>query len=481
MAEELEKSWYTKYRPKTMEEYSGPTIKRIVAKRFTKHSDMPHVIMIHGSRGCGKTTFARIISKYYLCLNPHEDGTPCEECEMCQSINEVLIGGESSQVECPGVTEVDATTANGKEAIQDVIDEALQAPIYGEFKVIIFDECHMITQQAQNSLLKIIEDIPPHLVVIFATTDPQKVLQTIKSRCQLTLEARKQTVSDMAHRLLEISQMENLTVSQEALEIIARKGNRVPRECINLLEGVAKTYDGQITVANVREHLGGVSSELYMEYFTSANSSLSKILMFLKKLKDNDTKYSDFVKGLTGFVLDSMYIKHGISLEDFPVDYVKSVKQLFDMYNSSDFDMLMQVIESLSNQLTNDDDTKNELLLITTAMRISKISLLANGLANEQEEAIIENKISLAEHSKKLKETNINELEQDKIEINAAELNDTIGDIVQVANSQGIMDGITLPEINYEETEDTNNETSDDSIDDELDMLDFINGEKHEE
>ena len=137
--DDIGRSWYTKYRPKTMEEYSGPTIKNIVAKRFNKRSNMPHVIMIYGNRGCGKTTFARIISKYYLCENPHEDGTPCEECEMCQAINEILISGESTQVECPGVTEIDATVMNGKDAIQEVLDDAIQAPIYTQYKVLIVD------------------------------------------------------------------------------------------------------------------------------------------------------------------------------------------------------------------------------------------------------------------------------------------------------------------------------------------------------
>lgn len=435
----LEQSWYTKYRPKTMSEYSGPTIKKIVERRFKNKSDMPHVIMISGTRGCGKTTFARIISKYYLCEHPSEDGTPCEECEMCQSINEILIGGESAQVECPGVVEVDATIANGKEAIQDVMDDAMLAPIYSSFKVLIMDECHMFSNAAQNSLLKLIEDIPPHLVVIFATTDPQKVLGTIKSRCTLTLEARKQSVADMAHRLMEISKMEKLTVSQEALEVISRKGNRVPRECINLLENIAKTYAGEVTIDNVRDYLGGATSELYIEYFKAANESLSSILIFIKKLKTDDIKLSDFVSGLMGFALDSMYIKHGISLEDYPLDYIKSVKQLFDMYNSSDFDMLLQILEYLSNQLTADDDNKNELLLTTTAMRISKISLLANGLANEQNEAIIENKLSLVEHHKKLKVNNEQALEAQKIDMDLAEIKEDFGDVTQVVNTYDLL------------------------------------------
>lgn len=447
MYNEIGKSWYTKYRPITMEEYSGPTIKNIVAKRFTKRANMPHVIMIHGNRGCGKTTFARIISKYYLCQNPHEDGTPCEECEMCTSINEILISGESAQVECPGVTELDATIMNGKEAIQEVLDDALQTPIYSDFKVLIVDECHMISSAGQNSMLKIIEDIPQHLIVIFATTNPEKVLQTIKSRCQLTLEARKQSVKDMAHRLMEISTMEKLTVSKEALEIIARKGNRVPRECINILEGIAKTYDSQVTIDNVKEYLGGVSSDLYLEYFKASNSSLAEILLFIKKLRDNDVKLNEFVSGLMQFALDSMYIKHGISLEDYPLDYVKAVKELFEMYNSSDFDMLLQVLEYLSNTLTEEDTAKNELLLTTTAMRISKIELLANGLAKESGQAIVENKISLYEHSKRLEVDNEAVAEQMKIDVTPAEIKESFGDIRQVTGTAGLLDSIQLPDI----------------------------------
>lgn len=445
---ELDKSWYTKYRPKTMEEYSGPTIKNIVAKRFNKRSNFPHVIMIHGSRGCGKTTFSRIIAKYYLCQHPAPDGTPCETCEMCQSINEILISGESAQVECPGVTEIDATVMNGKEAIQGVLDDALSPPIYSDYKILIVDECHMISSAGQNSMLKIIEDIPSHLVVIFATTNPEKVLTTIKSRCQLTLEARKQSVKDMAHRLMEISKMEHLHTSAEALEVIARKGNRVPRECINLLENIAKTYSGDVNIDNIREYLGGVSSDLYMEYFNAANKSLADILLFNKKLRDNDVKLNEFVSGLMQFALDSMYIKHGISLEDFPPDYVKSVKQLFEMYSSNDFDMLLQILEHLSVNLTEEDASKNELLLTTTAMRISKIELLANGLSCESGKAIVENKISLYEHSKQLKIDNESVAEQMKIDVTPDDIKQSFGDIRQVVGTEGILSSVKLPDIN---------------------------------
>lgn len=454
MSDEVEKSWYTKYRPTTMEEYSGPAIKDIVSKRFKTRSAMPHVIMIHGNRGCGKTTFARIITKYYLCSNPHEDGTPCEECEMCKAINEILIAGNSTEVECPGVQEIDATIMNGKEAIQDVLDDALQPPIYTPYKVLIIDEVHAVSPAAQNSMLKIIEDIPSHLVVIFATTNPEKVLGTIKSRCQLTLEARKQSVKDMANRLMQISKKEGLTVSMQALQIIARQGNRVPRECINLLESVAKTYDGVVSVDNIKKLVGGVSSDLYMEYFKAANESLGATLLFIRKLRDNDVKLADFVSGLTKFVLDSMYIKHGIASDEYPLEYTKAVNELFKMYYSNDFDMLLQVIEYLSNTLTVDDDAKNELLLTTTAMRISKIGLLANGLADEAEHAIVENKVSLYEHSKKLKVNNDEIAEQLKMDVTPEDIKQSFDDIRQVANTAGLLDNVTLTYIDIQPADD---------------------------
>lgn len=453
VAEQIEKSWYTKYRPKTIEEYSGPRIRDIVSKRFTKRENMPHVMMVHGNRGCGKTTFARLISKYYLCSNLTEDG-PCEECEMCKSINEILIGGESSQVECPGVTELDATIMNGKEAIQNVLDDALQSPIYSDFKVLIVDECHMISQAGQNSMLKIIEDIPPHLIVIFATTNPEKVLQTIKSRCQLTLEVRKQSVKDMSNRLMYISEQERLEVSKEALDIISRKGNRVPRECINLLETIAKTYDRKVTMDIVKEYFGSSSSELYLEYFEVANKSLGDVLQFINKIQENDIKITEFVSGLMQFIMDSMFIRHGISLEDYTTDYMKSVKKLFDTYDSNDFSMVLQIAEYLANNITPEDNARNEVLLTLTAMRISKVGLLANGLNNEQSEAIAENKMSLVEHSKKLREVNLGALEKLKTDLSIEDSKESFGEIEVVENSAGILDSIKLPEL--KPIEDTN-------------------------
>ncbi len=464
-ADNASQSWYTKYRPSKIDDYMGPAIKTVIKKRFKNRADMPHVIMIHGPRGTGKTTLARLITKYYLCENPHEDGIPCEECDTCQSINEILIDGKNAEVECPGVTEVDATVANGKDAIREIIEDAMQTPLYTEYKIVIFDECHMITPAAQNSLLKIVEDIPKHLVVIFASTNPEKVLQTIKSRCQMTIEVRKQSVSDLVHRLGQISEMENLTFSNEALEIIAKKGDRVPRECINLLEAIAKTYDKVVSLENVKEYVSDNGAENYIKYFEAANKSLSDIMTFIRELNNNDVKIQDFTNGLTRFVLDAIYIKNGIALDDFPPEYMKSIKQIFEIYTSDEFDILLQIIEYLNNNIRSDDDIKNELLLTTTAMRISKIDMITSDENNRYKQAIIENKESLAEHSKRLKADNKLAIEKLSSALGLQDINESFDDVKEVTMPHGLLNNVVIPTVpendNKENNEDDNTENAD--------------------
>ena len=474
MSEELERSWYTKYRPKTLEEYSGPEIKNMVSKRFRDRSKFPHTIYIRGPRGTGKTTFARLISKFYHCQNPNDDGTPCEQCEMCQNLNEILIAGETG-VEVPGVLEVDATTANGKEAIQSVIEDAIQTPIYTQYKIIIFDECHMITPQAQNSLLKVIEDIPSHLVCIFCTTNDEKVLNTIKSRMQLTIEAKKQNIKDMVNRLMQISEMEGLTVSKQALEAIAKSGDRVPRECINLLEAIANINDGEVSIENVRKHIGDTSDQVYIDYFNAANTSLTEILLCVKKLKTmSDEDITKFTKGLMQFAMDSLYIKHGIALDEYPPEHIKKVKELFNNYTSSEFDMLLQSLEYLTNNLSANNEARNEVLLTTTALRIGKIGLLANGLSSEPINAIEENKISLVEHSKKLKVDNERILQQLKTDLSLEDINETFDDVITIENTGGIFDSEPLPMIDTFVAEEKVEETTEEKVEQTDSIDDFF-------
>lgn len=436
---ELGKSWYTKYRPTTIAEYSGKELRERVERRFSNIETMPHVVMLQGERGCGKTTLARLLSKHYHCENLTKAG-PCEQCEMCRQINEQLIHGAEEGLFIEGVTEVDATTSSGKEAITQILEDAQQPPTYTKYKVLILDECHEISRAAQNSMLKLLEDIPPHLIVIFATTDYEKVLATIKSRCQAILTIKPQTVPDMVARLLQISEREGLTVSEAALEAIVKSANCVPRECINLLETIAMTYDRKVTIENVKDYIGEVSSSWYVNYFEAANSSLEDVLIFIKNLEKENVGLPDFAKGLSKFVMSSLYIKHGIALEDYPKEYVKSIKTLFDTYTSSDFDVVIQVVNELIHKVgsTNSRD-RDELEVVIAAMRLNKIGLLAQGLGLEKNQASKENQISVAEHSRSLRADNIKAMEKLRVDLDIQTLHDNFEDLRVVKSDTPII------------------------------------------
>ena len=387
-------AWVRKYRPSSFDEYMGDNVKNLVINRFKDRNNIPNTIMLYGTRGTGKTSMARLLCKEIHCMNPI-DGHSCGQCEMCQEIDRYITSTEAGE-ECFGITEVDAATTTGKSDINDIIEDALIPPVYPlEHKVVVMDECHMLSKAAQNSLLKVIEEPPKHLIFILCTTDPDQVISTIHSRMQLKIEVRKKSVEELAKKLYEIAVKENLNdVSMEALRIIAKKGDRIPRECINLLENIAKNNGGNVTIDTVRASIGDVASEIYMQYFKAANTSLEYILAFNKTLKDKDISPKQFVSGLMRFMLDACYAKHGINSEDYPVEFLTQVKSLFGMYRSSEFDTLLQVIESVARQI-DDDDTKGELLITTTAIRIGKIGLLAKGLGGEVAQAEKENKKSI--------------------------------------------------------------------------------------
>lgn len=386
-------AFHRKYRPLTINEYIGENMRELLLNRFSDESKLPQTILLYGTRGCGKTSAARLIAKEYLCISK-VDGHACGQCEMCREIEDKLIRGEAG-VEAFGVQELDIATESGKAAIDSVLEEALIEPLPPlKYKILILDECHMASRQAQNRLLKIVEEPPKHLVFIFCTTDPEQLLDTLKSRCQLKIEVRKPSVDELAERLREVCEKEGIKTSLAALRVIAKKADRIPREALNILESIASEFGNVVTLENISKRTGEIASEVYRTYYKAANTSLEEIMLFVKELKDKNITYKDFIRGLTRFTLDSIYIRYGINLEDYPKEYVKSIKECFEMYTIDELDFILQIIEH-ANKFIDNDDTKAELLIITTAMRLGKIKLLEGGLMSELEKAEKENRKSL--------------------------------------------------------------------------------------
>lgn len=415
---ELNISFARKYRPKNFKEYLGDGVRQILENRFSSEGNFPQTILMYGTRGTGKTSAARLIAKEYHCMN-RVDGHACGKCEMCREIEENLISSEAG-VSVMGVQEVDIASESGKANIDNILEEAMMEPMYPlRYKVLILDEFHMATKQAQNRLLKLFEEPPKHLVFILCTTNPENILDTITSRCQLKVEVKKASVDALADRLLYVCKQENIETSMEALRVIARKADRVPREALMLLESVAKNFGYKVTIDNIQKQTGEVSTQLYMEYYRAANKSLESIMSFNKKLKELDISAKMFIGGLTRFTLDGLYIKYAIGIEDYPPEYVKGIKELFKLYNSVEFDTLLQIIEYAVRSIDS-DDTKAELLVTTTAMRIGKVGLLSKGLQRQDIEASKENKASMVAYKGLIKE---DEEKSREIQLDGADAN----------------------------------------------------------
>ena len=182
-------SFARKYRPSTLEGYIGNEKLKETVKRIMASGKKPQSILLTGNTGCGKTTIARIIESWYICENPGEDGSPCGECLTCCNMKDYIENGNAEML--PDIKEIDVTDKGGKGDMDALIEEIEYPAFGGGWKIYLLDECHAMTMAAATRLLKIVEEPPEKVLVIFCTTDPQKMLETLKNRCQLKLKVVK--------------------------------------------------------------------------------------------------------------------------------------------------------------------------------------------------------------------------------------------------------------------------------------------------
>lgn len=361
------KAWYRKYRPEKLEDYNILDIVETIRGR-AKSKSLPNIIMVDGPRGCGKTTIARILAKYYMCENISEEGEPCHVCEMCKEINEHIIAGDG--IEVMGVEEVNATQMNSKAAIEEILDRSNMLPMFGKHKVLILDECHRISKQGQSSLLKDIEDIKEHLIIILATTNPEQLLDTVKSRVQVKLHVKKQK-GELESRLLYIAKQENIHVSREAIRDIVEAGGRVPRESIIILENVYKTY-GEVNVANVRKITKEKGSKEILEFIVAANSSLQDIMSYVTyRIKGNEEDPAEFIDRVVKFVLGVVEVRMGIGKDP---EMLKSAKILLETYENESIESLLELIENAVIKVKGKTEETGFLIIVNLAINIGKLT-----------------------------------------------------------------------------------------------------------
>lgn len=215
---------YRKYRSATFDEVISQEHITTTLKNQIKSGTPAHAYLFTGSRGTGKTTCAKLMAKAVNCLSP-VDGNPCGECESCKAI----------AAGCPDIIEMDAASNNGVDDVRALRDEVMYAPTVCKYKVYIIDEVHMLSASAFNALLKTIEEPPPHVIFILATTEIHKVPATIASRCQQFRFSRI-NVEESTKRLCEIAQKENVKLTEDAARLISRLSDGGMRDAVSLLD-----------------------------------------------------------------------------------------------------------------------------------------------------------------------------------------------------------------------------------------------------
>ena len=259
--------YYRKWRPGSFSDLVGQEHVATTLRQSIKLGRVSHSYLFCGPRGTGKTTTARVIAKAVNCLDP-QDGDPCNQCAICVSVN----AGRFMDI-----IELDAASNRGIDEIRDIRDKVNFSPVQGRRKVYIIDEAHMLTDQASNAFLKTLEEPPAHVIFVLCTTEANKILPTIISRCQ-RFDFRRLPVDLICQRLTEITEGEGVVVAPDAVRLVARYSAGSLRDAENLLEQLVVSYGDGVGLRQVEELLGLGHGERWLElvkYLLMGNTSAS--------------------------------------------------------------------------------------------------------------------------------------------------------------------------------------------------------------
>ena len=329
---------YRKYRPTNFDEVVGQTHIIQTLKNAIVQNRIAHAYLFCGPRGTGKTSIAKIFAKTLNCTNSQD--APCGVCENCK------MAANGSH---PDIIEIDAASNNGVDEVRNLIDKVKYAPMQGKYKIYIIDEVHMMTSGAFNALLKTIEEPPAHVIFIFATTEPNKVLPTIISRCQ-RFDFNKVSMHDIKYRLSVVCKNEGIEIDENGLTLIAQLADGGMRDALSILDQCVAYCSSHIDVNDIRKIYGVVTSEdigklFYSVYKKDVDSFVKDIQKYSDMGMDIKRLTADFIHMLKdSLILD--YSENSTLVSDMnkdmirkyfklaPINFrIKCMEELMDTYN----------------------------------------------------------------------------------------------------------------------------------------------------
>ena len=289
-----------KYRPTTFESVVGQQALTQTLRNAIRSNRLAHAYLFCGPRGVGKTTCARIFAKTINCLTPTSEHEACNQCESCAAFNEQRSFN---------IHELDAASNNSVEDIRSLIDQVRIPPQIGKYSVYIIDEVHMLSQGAFNALLKTLEEPPSYAIFILATTEKHKILPTILSRCQV-YDFTRITVADTIHHLQYVAKSEGITVSDEALNVVAQKADGGMRDALSIFDQLVAFCGKTISYEQAIEVLNVLNSEYYFRLVDAAlQTAVSDALLLFNEVLQKGFDAGYFITSLAQHLRDVLVCK----------------------------------------------------------------------------------------------------------------------------------------------------------------------------
>lgn len=342
MADDI--SFARKYRPKSLEGYIGNSQVKETVQRYLKNG-RPQSILLTGNSGCGKTTMARLLVKEYLCEERDPEKGACGECVTCQMVDEYIETGDTEMI--PDLVEIDASDKSGKKDIDSMLAGMEYPPMAGAWKVYIIDEVHLLTETAMGRLLKSLEEPPEGVLLIFCTTNPEKLLPTIKNRCQLKLNVTKPTTKDIIELLQRVCLIEDKNYDLIGLRTLAARSDNVIRDSLNNLERVLNTR-GDATGVNVSAEFREVSDKLVFDFYKAyLDKNYFEYMNILYKIKVGYS-FDQFLLTLTNFTTRGIYVLNSVDVEGLSESEITEYMNLFKRFSPKQLSITLSALKRMN-------------------------------------------------------------------------------------------------------------------------------------